>query len=254
MYAHEILEFEDPVFTFPVSYLITLHDSPRRAHYMEELRRTRPTRTVIVLHNPGKQHKPEVTSTRADIWHANCEVFRATQHLASPVLIMEDDVEFAPREKLLASAGHIERVLVHATEVYFLGCMPIAALPMRHDLCLGLAGAAHAVVYSARARQRIWSMDMVGLHDVMVSAITKCRTPRVPLAVQPHPLTDNAKEWGKFCYWYLRLQSADTRAWQFYKRHHAFGHIGGFAGALVLLTLAATLTGQRLLAAHVCDP
>lgn len=228
MYGHEVLTFDDPVFRFPVSYLITMINSPRRESYLRELRAARPTRTVIVLHNPGRAHKPGVDSSRADIWHANREVFRATRHIADPVLVMEDDVLFAPREQLLAHAARIEGSFRSGTELYFLGCVPlVSAATPEGDLRMLLAGMAHATVYSARARERGMQMALVGVHDVMVSAACVCRAPLRPLAAQPHPRTPNAREWGRFCYWYMQLHAADRRPWAFYERHHAAGRAGG---------------------------
>ena len=209
---------------------------------MHQLQRARPTRLVVVMHNPGMKHKKEVSSTRQDLWHANQEILRQAKGVDHPLLIMEDDVEFE-MPLLREKATHVEEAM-REVDAYFLGCVPLLSRPLdeNHMHCL-LCGGAHAVVYSPQARKMLMDLPLPEwmTHDLFVSY--KCRSwaSKDPLAVQKHPWTENAKEWGKFCYWYFVLHKAHLDGSCFYKNHHRIGNVGGVIGMVIIACMMSFL-------------
>ena len=275
-YETEVLTFSDPIFSprIPVTYLLTLRGSRRRAQYLRQLAHARPTRTVVILHNPGQQCKPSIRTAREDLWHANQEIMRRTAHLDHPVLILEDDVEFVDLPTLRKVAPTIEDALLRTTvkagkagkggcELYFLGCVPLLSYrppspptpsDRDHLRCM-LCGSTHAVIYSATARARLRGKALPSwlTHDLLASGLCRSWTWKYPLAVQRHPITNNSREWGRLyrCHWYFRLWRADRDGVNFYRVHHSLGAIGGIVGVavpvLAVVVLVLILLGMVVL-------
>ena len=252
-YRVETRRYARPALRVPVAFLITMHDSPRRAAYLAQLDVARPTAIVHILHNPGRAHKRGVDSTRHDIWHANQEIFRRARDLACPILVIEDDVEFDARA-LRDAAPRIEDALAHA-EAYFLGCIPLLsrAIDSYHaELVLG--GCAHAVVYTPAARRRLEALALPKrlTHDLLVTSACRSWTSRRPLATQTHAYTANAAEWGRYCFWYFRLMGAERDGSRFYAHHHALLSVGGVLGLTAQLVgiVSLVLLAERLRASR----
>ena len=248
-YTEEILHFDDPIFcTFSTSYVITMHNSSRREQYMRQIREYRPTARVVVLHNYGFRacNKASwVSGTSLDLWHAN-QTIASRETGDEPVLILEDDCEFLPQ--LREWAARIEAFLVsdHRVEAYSLGSCPFISLPVdKHHTRMYIGGSAHAVIYSAVARKK---MVQAGYppkhainHDIWLFS-SKLRTfmPRVPLAVQTHPMTANSKEWvvPYFVHApFIRALKADSDGTVAYTYLHAFGRAGGLICPFIIIVL-----------------
>jgi hypothetical protein len=245
VYRIETCTFDDPVFVdVPVSYLITMHDSARRASYLAQLRRHRPTATVHIVHNPGRRHpgKPAwVDSTARDLWHVNRAIVHWTRHLDAPVLILEDDVQFTDAFTH-RNARRVERLLREQPRaVYFLGCVPFLAIDGAEHMRLVYGGAAHAVICTAAARARMATAVPRLLHDLWYPTAFRCYVARHPLAVQTHPRTDNMRHWDKTGLFglILHLLRADTDGHAFYRGAHAFGRMSLplLVGSLTLVVM-----------------
>jgi hypothetical protein len=213
-----------------------------------------------------------VTSPALDLWHANLHALRRHRDRQAagdgdgtapgPLLVLEDDVEFTP--ELRRRAADIEDFIMqpkNRVEAYNLGCIPLVALPpwaswrrgrgpgrgRDHIRCLW-AGAAHAVIYSAAAQERIRRTRPFYMHDLQLSASLRLFVPRVPCAVQKMtPDTESAKRWcgsNPLIRAYLRAFNADADGSAFYNAHHRSVALGG----LVPLTLLAAGVVVALLA------
>jgi hypothetical protein len=196
-YDEEILFFTDPLLkTIPVSYLITMRGSSRRHQYMSELQQYRPTATVVVLHNWGHRRcsKPAWVDTSAkDLWHANQHI--AAKEHAEPVLVMEDDVRFAPR--IVEWAAEMERFLASGeVEAYNLGAMMIVSYPIsdRHVRCIS-CGNSQAVIYKPPAMQKMRGFSIRYLHDVEFLSHLQTFACVRPLTFQRHDRTENSRVW-----------------------------------------------------------
>ena len=247
-YRIETFTFDDPVFVdVPVSYVITMQNSKRRASYLAQLRRYRPTATVHVVHNPGREHpnKPAwVNSTVRDLWHANRAVVHWTRHINAPVLILEDDVQFTD-EFTRDSARRIEQFLRGAEPhaVYFLGCVPYLSRDGASHMRLFVGGASHAVLCTLAARKRMAIATPNIPHDLWYTLTLPCYAPRLPLAVQTHPVTNNMQCWDKtgFLRLALRFFRADTDGHRFYKGAHTWGRMSLPVSVGVVVVLATVL-------------
>lgn len=246
-YREEVLHFADVLFpSIPVTYLVTMEGSARRAQYMRELREWRPSTRVVVLHNRGYRAgaKPAWVSTAAlDLWHANQHIAR--QAPGEWVLVLEDDVQFYPRAREWAPL--VERFL-HGrddVEVYNLGTIhALFASPAgpRH-LRVWTAGDTHAVIYSPAARKKMTSLRVRFLHDIEVMMRLRTFIPREPLAWQRHEPTENSAQWDVLgvCAPYLRLRGGDRRPMRLFEEEHALACIGGSVSLALGLIVAAVV-------------
>lgn len=265
-YRQEVLTFSDPLFTdIKTSFLLTMEGSPRRAQYMRELARHRPTQTVVVLHNAGYRAcaKPGwVETTAADLWHANLtahEIFRRQYrtHRHESVLVLEDDVEFTPH--LRAFAPVLEAFLArNKVHVYSLGSLPLLSAPVilvpSHSLKarnfaavtvdhlrIYAAGTSHAYVYTAsgmRVAKRL--LNRTGLHDLDASHQLRFYTCARPCATQRFTATANSAVWNL---WGVPLRYLRFFGAHVYPYHHFLGLLGGILPVYTVLvgTVLASL-------------
>ena len=253
-YRVEKLRFDRSAFTgVKRSFLITMSDSGRRAQYMEQLRRARPTVEVNIVHNKGftRCRKQKVCNSIQDLWHVNMHIFDLTRHDPTPVLVMEDDVEFTAafhRE----SAGHVESAL-SSTDVYSLGMMPFFSRRRgRHHLAVSSGGFAHAVIYSKRARDMLLSRKWPTRvpHDVVVYSKFRTMTFHVPLAVQKIQRTANSRSWDKTGALVRAMGTGDHT--RMFERWHRSGARGGvflrwlftFVTATLVVSVASVFCSQ----------
>ena len=256
-YSEERLSFQDPLFSdIPITYLLTT-GTERRARYMHELERVRPTRDVVILHNRGflSGLKPAwVTNTSLDIWHANRHILRT--HLASPhdfVLLLEDDVEFTS-DVLVPPAESITNFMRRTgCEAYALGALPFLSFGYK-QMRLVSGCMAHAVVYSregAKKAMRIAPTSVIG-HDLYFLTRLTTFAPAKPMAVQRHPLTANMLTWrfigvpvgrmSRVVYWALDSETDPSRI---YNLFHACGLLGGVPAILVVVTTLAVYVCKK---------
>lgn len=245
-YRLEELRFENPTLrSVPVSYLITMETSRRRASYLAQLREFRPTARVVVVHNAGYKacRKPNVRTPAQDIWHANRHIAR----ISAPhplVLVLEDDVRFTPEFRRRAS--DIDDFLRDRDEdavfAYNLGLQAFASVPIsRHHLRVATGGFAHAVVYSRGALDRVFPsirLPSWGLHDILLSTVLRTYAPRRACAVQPYERTDNASRWDVVQVTALLSRLCSGRAESLYALYDGCNNMGGLLPVLSIVVLA----------------
>ena len=260
-YRTERLHFDDPALReVSTTYLITLEGSARRAAYMRQLALHRPTRRVVVVHNPGYKdgRKPGVTCAAHDLWHANQFVARRAW-AEDFVLVLEDDVLFTPHFR--RHAPSIDRFLAAhrgAELAYSLGIQPFFAYPHGDQLRVLLGGATQAVIYSNPTLRYFPFLTLPRLprlgsgasslvpHDLLVYAAFPTWAPREVCAYQPCDPTANMAEWDQFGH--LRALHAlcgfDGR--RVYRLFHAVGAVGGVGAVITLVVVAIALVVGRV--------
>lgn len=237
-YILETLEFDNPTLkSVTVSYLITLKHSARRDLYMHQLRKHRPTRRVVVIHNEGYKTSPKegVNTPAQDLWHANQYIASISD--AQLVLILEDDVMFS--EEFHTMAPRVDELVTsksHAPIAYALGVQAFFSFPIsKHHVRVLSGGFSHAVVYSRAALDEFEdvSLPRCGLHDIMV--FTKFRTyaPLRVCAYQIYERTPSARRWDALHVHHLIY----TMCGQAALRHFQVLHVGNALGGWVLLLL-----------------
>ena len=185
-YRREELRFSEPLFKeIPVTYLLTMEGSTRRAQYMKELREYRPTAHVVVLHNSGHRtcKKPDwVRNTISDIWHANLHIFDR----GGPVIILEDDVRFVPCIRTLAAS--IEKFVLYSgkVDVYLLGGQSFVNRPsLGPHIRSRFSGDAHAAIYTEKGVERVRQIPHNNLgHDSRLALWARLYISRHPCALQ----------------------------------------------------------------------
>lgn len=255
-YRLEVLTFEQPTLrSVPTSYLITLEGSSRRDSYMRELRRHRPTETVVVVHNAGFRKCPKegVRNASQDLWHANQYVARLARSREAYALVLEDDVRFT--DHFRAQAAHIDAFLTPARMqrqlAYTLGSQGYLSFPCSaHHVRLFSAGFAHAVVYSPAA---LHTFDKVrlppwALHDIRNLSWFEAYAPRDPCAVAPYERTENARRWDPLRVFDTFHACVAYDAERAYDIYHAVNRCGGVVAVALALAVAATAAHQVKLA------
>lgn len=259
----EVLTFADPVLfpSVPVTYVITMEGSERYDALMRELSTFRPTRTVVVVHHKPRSECPRpewVTKASDDLWRNNIMI--AQRDPSSPVLILEDDVCFLPRVRDLAA--HIDAVVAQENcEVYSLGSVPFLSVPtFGRDVTILVGGSAHAVLYTARARQRLVRLYgddpsfkkplLPGLscHDLEISRVFHMLAPARPCAVQAHPMTENREDWTNLVFDVVfRLTGAHEDGTLLYELLHFVGRsFGGWVPFALVVAAVVVVVLRRL--------
>lgn len=261
VYRLERFEFQDPLFRYvDTCVVLTMMNSPRRAHYMEQLRRTRPCRQVIVQHNPGFRAKKYVHNVFQDILDAVSNALRIT---SGPVLILEDDVMF--KDKLASHVHEVERFLQTDVEwdIYGLGVLPLVCWPdaSSKHIRVESMGASHAWIYHPRMRDRMKNVLRIARSldpypyppDVLIGRNANCFTFRLPLAVQSHPPTENSQQWSNVgTRALINIFGASKDGTRLYTLFHMSIHMGGMfvllntIKRLVIVSLCMKLWNARL--------
>ena len=210
-YREEVFWFSNPLFSedlVPVSYLLTMENSPRRDSYLEQLNEYRPTRKVVVLHNKGWKHckKPAwVTNSAYDLWHANLEV---TNRTTGRVLVLEDDVQFLPN--IRQDVAEVEEFLRHMKDTkdtkdktffYTLGLRLFYTTTRKSDvenhLRVIIGADAHAILYN-NIKALTPPTNPNPFHDVHVFSSLHGYTYKRPLAIQHAEATENSIAYDPF--------------------------------------------------------
>jgi hypothetical protein len=271
VYREEILYFEDPVFTlFDTTYLITMEGSHRRSSYLRMLNIHRPTRRVIIVHNPGfsSNQKPKwVRNSTNDLWHANQYVLqRAIDNGEDYCFIVEDDFEFIPT--YATYVPHIESFLSsrnmntpHNT-IYNLGCAPILnsvwqttksesdGTSFSHYRVFS-AGFAHSVIYSRLACRHLLTHCAVfdGLHDMMIHRECSVFTSQIPICIQElNENTNNRKNWPVLSSTLLRLiyLLLGSDSYGVFRLFHNSLWIGGLSSVCLVLFILFSYSIRRI--------
>ena len=235
-YTIKELVFEDPIFKrIEVSYLITMADSNRTSHYMEQLMSFRPTRRVIIVYNPGfkRCNKKGVTTPAHDIWHANqyiAHLAREEEH----VLILEDDVQFLP--VIYQKAQEIEDFMFARLKMpvaYVLGAacnLSYRMLNHPEHIKILTGGCAHAVIYNRTALQMFKNIRIRWFHDIALFGRTfYTYAPVKCCAIQElDTTTQNSQNWNFGNIAALTFDIiAKREAHVFFRRSHKMGEYGG---------------------------
>lgn len=253
----EVLTFSDHVLfpSIPVTYVITIEGSHRYNKLLQQLHEYRPTRTVIIVHHKSMSEckRPKwVTTPSLDLWQNNLAIAKRDPH--SPVIILEDDVQFLPT--VHEYAEHIDTLIANnECEVYSLGALPAISFPSSNkDMTVLYGGSAHAMLYSARGRQRLvrdYSNDtsykvspfvhyiFAWLHDTEMYAMLHALAPLKPCAVQSHPFTENQKEWRNVVLdVFYELTNAREDGTTLYECMHLLGRYCGGCFSFILIIIA----------------
>lgn len=260
-YRVEELWFETPMFTpqlVPLTVVITMEKSSRRASYMDQLSIVRPTRRVVILHNtPYRQcRKPaHVASPASDLWHANVHIATKICKDEPFVLVLEDDVVFDVT-KVRDQVADIERLLVHRAGssgasrrlAYSMGSLSLLGRVTRSKhVRMHVGGFAHAVVYSRGALEQFPRVMMPkwAVHDLFLFPQLETYCSRQGCAVQPYEHTANAKRWDALGV-FDRVYTLNKRdPWRLYRRYDHCNACGGVVGSgLVVATVVAALCSK----------
>tara|TARA_B100002051_G_scaffold271087_1_gene305127 strand:+ start:942 stop:1793 length:852 start_codon:yes stop_codon:yes gene_type:complete len=250
-YREEILWFDNPLFSedvVPVSYLLTMENSSRRASYMQQLADFRPTKKVIILHNKGwkRCEKPTwVTNSSADLWHANLEV---ANRASGCVLLLEDDVQFLPHVR--QDVTRVETLLREKrdeTFFYTLGTRFMHSVMMnnstQHHLRVIFGADAHAIIYNNIKALQDLDVPNGQLHDFCVYNQMDGYTFERPLAIQYAETTENSTHWNLWGIPILLIKTIGDE--ELFWLVHGLGKYGGIAPAVVMLLLLLYLLSSK---------
>ena len=233
-------------------YILTTEPSARIERCIARLRERPPLSKAHIRYNKTFKgcSKPNVSSAPEDILHAHRDCLRdAVRRGCERFLVVEDDCEFLP-ERMHMVAPFIEAAPVDA-DAFMLGCIPCLSRRLGSYLRIHRAGGMHAVVWTARGAARFLALDQRGEVDTLACTHLIVYAPLVPIAVQPHPDTENSKEWmsSPFIYvlhrWVFRSHREPR---MIYEWGHRLGHFGGTeAVAVVVVAILIALVTALLL-------
>lgn len=238
-YRMETLEFENPTFkTISTSYLLTMEDSERRSHYMQQLQKFRPTSKVIILHNKGfkKCTKPDwVNKSSDDLFHAN--LYALEDHFSkhtNPVLILEDDVEFL--DCFLDTSTEIEEFLSKENvDLYSLGSIPFLSIPKNSKhVRMYLGCISHAWIYTFSGAQKSKKIRLSTTHDFEVVKRLKTYIGTKPCAIQKFEETENSASWN---FGGIILKYNQFFGRHLFPIHHFVGCCGGLVGFIIIIII-----------------
>ena len=256
-YSYEKLHFDQPIFTFvQTAVILTMEDSDRLDRLKRELNDYPVCRSVIIQYNKGYKRctKENVNSSSKDILHAVIQAFKYAQK--GPIMILEDDVHF--RSVIRNKAREVEEFIQTNDnwEIYSLGSLPLFSVPtVSNHVRVHYMGAAHACIFSDSMMKRMLEPEYVNnvylkmdqgfvlkmipsTKDFVVSSKAKAYMFRIPLAVQPHEVTDNSKLWmNSMTYYVIRMFGADRDGTLVYRCLHCTTYMGGVIPSLIILTL-----------------
>lgn len=164
-YRFETIHNQNGIFDkcIDATYIISMENSPRLSHILEQISTFRPTSLVYILHNKGYKECTKRLHRQLsieDLVDANFQIFfHAYNNQFDNILILEDDCVFS--EKLF-DPNVVTDVCQFLNEhkntefIYGLGILPWFILPSttNHHQCL-LFTASHAWVHSKQMREKI---------------------------------------------------------------------------------------------------
>ena len=231
-------------------YLLTVDGSSRLKECLRRLNAQPLLSTVRVQHNRTFKNcpKPGVHSPDQDLRHAMSHCFRqALRRGEKRIVTLEDDCEFVGDPSTMRSVVRLFYD-VDGGHAFQLGSIPMLATPYgTHMYRIHMGGAAHCVAWT-REGMRLFLRRItpyVGREFVDILMTTRLRTfaSKRPLAVQAHPMTDNAKDWltglDYILHRHVFRSHLDGRF--FYATTHAVGAMGGTRMVAVWLSLLVSL-------------
>lgn len=253
-FREEVLQFSNPLFKkIKLTILLTMEGSSRRSRYLKQLHDFKPSETVIVIHNQGykKCEKPEwVTNTAMDLWHTNLTAFALHQksiYSATPLLLLEDDVEFVPIIRELAN--EIETFITqNNVDFYSLGGIPVLCVPsfIENHVRVYSGHDAHALIYTANGMQKAKDVPKKSFHDNMFTKYMNSWYSKTVCAIQDKTeLTENSQLWSSSAL----LTYSKLFGRNFYKCHHAMTIVGGVFPFYIIciICIIVKVTGGRSL-------
>lgn len=208
-YRLEEFAGENPLFQHvDATYVIHLEGNGRLENVKKELREFYPSMNTCILYNKGfKTCEKELpkSETQFDLVDANLFIFRdAQQKQYKNILVLEDDFFFHKETRI--HCGNVDDFIHRKQDdefMYFLGCIPIIALPccadLKHYLLL-FGTTTHAVIYSQHYRDELLLVEQGEILDWDAFQFFFRQFSRymyhMPLCYQLFPETENSKNWG----------------------------------------------------------
>lgn len=239
-YRYVYYTSECPIFSeVDTAVVLIMESSTQEERLLSQFRQYPICRNIIFQYNRGFRKCPKkcVSTTTEDILHAVCQACRHVPE--KPILILEDDAVFRPQ--LITHARYVDEFLrTPSWDLYSLGSNPLVCLPtLGRHVRVPIMGGAHAVFISAELSTKLQSkkylqqirsrMSKYGcVKDVSLSSLARSYMYKVPLAVQPHPITDNARLWMNPIFKvFIKLTNAERDGRRLYDMCHATRFIGG---------------------------
>ena len=212
-------------------YILTVDNSERIENCINRLRQTPLLSKAYVQSNRTfcKCFKEGVSTPDQDLRHAMSHCMRTA--LASGhknIVTMEDDCEIvSDRESLLQFYS------MHECDALQFGSIPMLSTITDGMFRIHMGGATHAVAWTERGMCRF--LDRISTYsgkdfvDVLMTKKLQVLSPKKPLAVQKHPITQNSKHWctaWNFLFHRYVFQSHKDGL-VFYKTMHVVGNVGG---------------------------
>lgn len=238
-YENEIIHNRDPIFSkIKHTFLLTMTGSPRRSKYIEQLKKYPLTETIVIVHNRGYKgcKKDGIHSPAQDLWHANKIVSRMISN--QPVIILEDDVEFLPVIREVASDVEDFVMGYRGPLCYRMGCIPFFSIPQGDHLRVFLAADTHACIFNSGAVSKITSIPVTFFHDLEMSLYMDVYTHKNPMAIQEKEDTENSRAWNVLGIPMLYVNTVGQGNMELlYTRSHSIGIFGGVIPLIMFIVL-----------------
>lgn len=235
-YENEVIHNNDPIFKkIKHTFLLTMNGSPRRPQYMEQLKKYPLTETVVIVHNSGYKvcKKDGINSPGQDLWHANKYVSGMISN--EPVIILEDDVEFLPVIKEIASEVEDFVIGYRGPLCYRMGCIPFFSIPDDNHLRIFLGADTHGCIFNSEAVDKITSIHVSFLHDLEMSLYMDVYSHKNPMAIQEKENTENAQSWNVLGIPMFYINTVGQGNMELlYGRSHLIGSFGGIVPLLIM--------------------
>ena len=187
------------------TYIIHLEGNGRLPHIYAELAKTKPTKTIFIVFNPGFKKCEKKLIDQAsyqDLTDAFLQCFKhARDNKYKNILILEDDFIFNPE---IHSGSHIDCICrfletrKNEEYVYHLGLIPVIAYPVDWTTYRSIKSfTMHSAIYSEKCIENSANYSFDYKHwDVIIEKNVKNRYFYYkPLCYQTFPATENRKTW-----------------------------------------------------------
>jgi len=258
-YRHVHYTSNRPIFSeVDTAVVLIMESSTQEERLLSQFRQYPVCRNIIFQYNHGFKNckKKCVSSTTEDILHAVCHACRHVPE--KPILILEDDVVFRPQ--LTDHARNVDEFLrTSSWDLYSLGSNPLVCIPtFGEHVRVPIMGGAHAIFIGAELSTKLQSkpflqqvrsrMSKYGcVKDVSLSSLTRSYMYKVPLAVQPHPVTDNSRLWiNPIFKLFIKLTNAERDGRRLYDMCHASRFTGGCIPTTFIVGILVVYIGTRL--------
>jgi len=176
-YSTKVLKFNEGLFDnfIDITFVITMKDSLRTEKIIEEIRRVKPSKKVVIVYNSGYKnckktlYKKKVTNSAQDLVHAYKYIFNISQEYNN-ILILEDDAKFSDE---IFESKHINNIETFINNnifnTYSLGSIKLVAqLFGTHQRCY-VKSATHAMIFSKEYRKNI-NFNTIFHIDILTNA------------------------------------------------------------------------------------